>query len=72
MKFGLLSKFSAFFILVFFSLDSADGAADECHFVVTSNWKKSAPPETDCPCFHSDSDSKNETCPGWIFVHSAS
>ena len=28
MKFGLLSKFSAFFILVFFSLDSADGAAD--------------------------------------------
>lgn len=38
--------------------------SQECQFFVATSWKKTAFPESECPCFHSDGDHKNESCLG--------
>lgn len=35
----------------------------ECNFIVSSSWKKASYQETECPCFHSDGNTKNHSCP---------
>ena len=69
MKISLaLKKTDFIFILLSFVLCSFQVVnSQDCQFMVTSSWKKTSFPESECPCFHSDSDIKNESCLGKIF-----
>ena len=64
MKISLaLKKTDFIFILLSFVLCSFQVVnSQDCQFMVTSSWKKTSFPESECPCFHSDSDIKNESC----------